>query len=53
MHWNRLPREVVGSAFLEVLRERAEVVLSDVVWNGHRHRLTARLKGRIELLRPD
>ena len=33
-HWHRLPREVVGSLFLEVLREHVDVALRDVV-SGH------------------
>lgn len=49
-HWNRLSREVAGSAFLEVIRKRAGVVLSDMVWNDHRHWLTARQNGLVELL---
>ena len=31
MHWKRLPREVVGSASLEVFRERVGVVLRGMV----------------------
>jgi len=32
--WHRLPREVVGSPSMEVIRSRADVALRDVV-SGH------------------
>ena len=34
MQWHRLPRELVGSPSLEVLKNRGDVALRDVV-SGH------------------
>lgn len=30
-HWNRLPKKVTEPLFLEVFKERADVVLRDIV----------------------
>jgi len=34
MHWNKLPREVLQSPFMEVLKERVNMALRDMV-SGH------------------
>ena len=31
-HWNRLPKEVVGAPFLEVLKARLDVAPGSLVW---------------------
>ena len=31
-HWNKLPKEAVGSLSLEVVKERADTALRDMVW---------------------
>ena len=37
--WNRLPREVLGSPSLEVLKKHGDVTLSDMAWSSHRYGL--------------
>jgi len=32
MHWNRLPREVVGAPSLEAFKARLDVALGSLVW---------------------
>ena len=49
MYWNRLPREAVVPAFLEVFRKRADVSLSAVVWSCHGHGLMAGLDDLVGL----
>jgi len=33
-HWNRLPREVVESASLEIFKTRGDKVLCSLLWQG-------------------
>jgi len=33
-HWNRLPREVVGSPSLEIFKTRLHEVLCSLLWQG-------------------
>ena len=38
-YWNRQPREVVESLSLEMLKERIDVALGDMIYRSHRHAL--------------
>ena len=38
-YWNRQPREVVESLSLELLKERIDVALGDMIYRSHRHAL--------------